>query len=203
MARATAHAMPGRDAPGASVSRNGCVARGSGAQRLRGCRIRAARTGHSHAVRPYSCSAGGWWQMAAPTPHLSALIRGRRSEILARWESGVRALPHAVNLDRPRLLDHIPELLDRIASLDVEPLANRHADARLEEGFDVLEVIDELGVLREVIYDVLRDAGGTFGRSADLFSNCDSSRSRSSGIASVSAPSAAALQDASSPLRYS
>src|SRR5262249_38388130 len=98
-----------------------------------------------------------------PEPHhLGALIRDRRDEILARWERRVRALPHARKLDQPRLVDHIPQLLDRIASMadargrDPRPelgkrVSTRHAMARLEEGFDLLEVIDEFGALREVL----------------------------------------------------
>src|SRR5690348_16120199 len=90
---------------------------------------------------------------------LGKLIRDRRDEILARWERGVRALPHAAQLDHPRLVDHIPELLDRIAWMteargrDPRPelgkrVSMQHAMSRLEEGFDLLEVIDEFGVLR-------------------------------------------------------
>src|SRR5690349_18501958 len=105
---------------------------------------------------------------------LGALIRERRDEILARWELGVRALPHARRLDRPRLVDHIPELLDRIAWMSEERghdprpelgkrISTRHAISRLEEGFDLLEVIDEFAVLREVVHEVLRDSGETIG----------------------------------------
>jgi PAS domain S-box-containing protein len=110
-----------------------------------------------------------------PEPHrLGALIREQRDEILARWERGARALPHGLELDRPRLVDHIPELLDRIASMadergrDTRPelgktISGQHAIARLEEGFDLVEVIDEFGVLREVLREVLRDSSEQFG----------------------------------------
>jgi len=107
-------------------------------------------------------------------PRLGALIRARRDEIFARWERAVRALPHAGRLDRPRLIDHIPELLDRIAWMaeerghDPRPelgkhVSTQHALARLEEGIDLPEVIDEFGVLHEVLRDVLRDSGEQFG----------------------------------------
>jgi PAS domain S-box-containing protein len=103
---------------------------------------------------------------------LGALIRRRRDEILARWERAARTLPHASKLDQPRLVDHIPELLDRVVWMieargrDVElgkRVSTRHALARLEEGFDLLEVIDEFGVLREVLHEVLRDSGEELG----------------------------------------
>ena len=115
---------------------------------------------------------------ATTTPHepsrLGELIRRRREEILARWVRGVRGLPHAVRLDQPRLVDHIPELLDRIAGMteergrDLRPelgrrISTQHAISRLEEGFDLNEVIDEFGVLRDVLFDVLREAPGAFG----------------------------------------
>src|SRR5262249_9789353 len=135
----------------------------------------------SRYTRTDSCSLDHAEPMAGVNPRgvhpkhrLGALIRDRRDEILMRWERAVRALPHALSLDRPRLIDHIPELLDRIAWMsdahghDTRPelgksVSTRHAIARLEEGFDLLEVIDEFGVLREVVREVLRDSGETFG----------------------------------------
>jgi PAS domain S-box-containing protein len=105
---------------------------------------------------------------------LGMLIRERREEIIARWERGARTLPHARQLEHPRLVDHVPELLDRIAWLTEqegqEPRAElgehtstQHAIARLEEGFDLDEVIDEFGVLREVVCDAMRASGKEFG----------------------------------------
>ena len=111
--------------------------------------------------------------MASESSCLGALIRDRRDDIVARWELGARALPHAASLDRPRLVDHIPEMLDRIAwmadtrgdphvaNLD-KTVSARHALSRLEEGFDLQEVIDEFGVLGDVLRDVLRDSGVSF-----------------------------------------
>ena len=101
--------------------------------------------------------------------HLAELIRSRRDEIVRRWEAGVRELPHAHALDRPRLIDHIPELLDHIAQMTEElaagarphlpkAMSERHAVERLEEGFDVFEVIGEFEVLRDVMFEILDDA---------------------------------------------
>jgi PAS domain S-box-containing protein len=110
-----------------------------------------------------------------PDPHrLGTVIRDKRTEILARWQRRVRALPHAQRLDQPRLVDHIPELLDRIAWMtearghETRPelgkrVSTQHAIARLEEGFDLLEVVDEFGVLGEVLRDILSESGETFG----------------------------------------
>src|SRR5262245_63790941 len=105
-----------------------------------------------------------------PHIHLADLIRSRRDEILQRWGAAVRALPHAGKLDKLRLIDHIPELLDRIAVM-TEDLAQgrkpelaraaseRHAIARLEEGFDIDEVIGEFGVLRDVLFTLIDGDG--------------------------------------------
>src|ERR1700754_3466472 len=48
---------------------------------------------------------------------LPAFIRRHRAAILERWEQVVRQLPIARVLDRPALIDHLPQLLDRIASM--------------------------------------------------------------------------------------
>ncbi|MGE5185735.1 MAG: ATP-binding protein [Acidobacteriota bacterium] len=101
---------------------------------------------------------------------LAQVIRMHRDRILSTWQSAVRAIPRARELDEPKLLDHIPELLDRIArntedlargsSPDLgASVAEQHAVERLEEGFDVLEVIGELRVLRNAILQTFSDPG--------------------------------------------
>ena len=109
--------------------------------------------------------------MAAKLPtgtprQLAELIRSHLDEILRRWQAGVRRLPHADVLDEPRLVDHIPDLLERIAQM-IDELAightpelgqassERHALARLEEGFDIQEVVGEFEVLRDVVLETL------------------------------------------------
>lgn len=93
---------------------------------------------------------------------LAAFIRVRKHDILAEWHAAVRELPTARDLDAPTLMDHIPVLLDRIAEMadalvgGVLPslptdLAELHAIERLEEGFDLDEVLNEFAVLRDCI----------------------------------------------------
>lgn len=96
---------------------------------------------------------------------LAETIRGRRDEIVRVWEAAVRRLPGAADLDHPTLVDHIPEIVDRIAAgIETDrpqPLgrsAQDHAYARLAEGFDLEEVVAELRVLRVCIHEVLADA---------------------------------------------
>src|SRR5215470_11329352 len=99
----------------------------------------------------------------SPTAHrIAELIRQRCDGIVRSWEAAVRAMPRARELDPPTLIDHIPDLLKRIAQAiddlsrgrtptSPQAVAERHAMSRLEEGFDLQEVIGELRVLRQCI----------------------------------------------------
>ena len=98
----------------------------------------------------------------AQRPPLSAVLRAQRAEILSCWEDEARRVASAAHLPSPQLLDHIPPLLDRVAELmerEEQPtqgpapdaMAHQHALARLEEGFDLSEVIQELSLLRDCI----------------------------------------------------
>ena len=48
---------------------------------------------------------------------LSAFIRDRRDDILDEWTRRVRTLDVARPLSQPRLIDHLPELLSRVADV--------------------------------------------------------------------------------------
>lgn len=88
---------------------------------------------------------------------LTEFLRSRQREILARWEAAVRALPSAREIDQLTLIDHIPALLDHIAELaehgGTAPVgdAAAHSLHRLEEGFDLVEAITELSMLRDCV----------------------------------------------------
>jgi two-component system, OmpR family, phosphate regulon sensor histidine kinase PhoR len=47
---------------------------------------------------------------------LAGLIKRGRGGLLARWRQQVRQLPSAKHLDVPTLNDHVPGLLDELAS---------------------------------------------------------------------------------------
>ncbi len=93
---------------------------------------------------------------------LSHFIRAHREDVVAAWVQAMTRLPGVRELDRPTLIDHLPGLLDRIAEtadeldagrrphLPVEP-AELHALTRLEEGFDLGQVVTEYTVLRDCI----------------------------------------------------
>lgn len=102
---------------------------------------------------------------------LATLIRKDRTSLLDTWRKQVRELPSARNLDTPSLNDHIPQLIEELATALEErqeesiPEAMRqgtppaHGEQRVEDGFDVEEVVAEYNILRACVHD-LADANG-------------------------------------------
>jgi two-component system phosphate regulon sensor histidine kinase PhoR len=102
---------------------------------------------------------------------LAALIRAGKEELLATWRTEVRELPSARRLDVPTLNDHIPGLLDELAdSLELgddrtiaENLRDgtppEHGAQRVEDGFDIIEVVSEYNILRGCIHDLAETNG--------------------------------------------
>ncbi len=102
---------------------------------------------------------------------LTTIIVRDRDALLAKWREQVRQLPSAKNLDTPTLNDHIPSLIDEIAAAlgkkddetipeslrDGSPPA--HGLQRLNDGFNIEEVVAEYNILRGCIHD-LADANG-------------------------------------------
>ena len=98
---------------------------------------------------------------------IAALIRAKKSELLSKWRRDVRLLPGAENLDLPTLNDHIPtfidELIDAMEAEADERVAEAHAGGspsahglqRLEDGFDIAEVVAEYNILREALQDLV------------------------------------------------
>ncbi len=92
---------------------------------------------------------------------LGGFIRRQRTRILADWEGAVRQLPYAQGLSRPRLFDHLPDLLDRIANVvetvhtggesSLDEMPEVHALERLDSGYDLDEVAEEYALLRACI----------------------------------------------------
>jgi two-component system phosphate regulon sensor histidine kinase PhoR len=100
---------------------------------------------------------------------LAALIRQEREALLSRWRQQVRPLPSARQLDVPTLNDHVPGLLDELAAAlqsrsdqtipealcESSPTA--HGLQRLQEAFDIEEVVAEYNILRACIHDLADD----------------------------------------------
>lgn len=102
---------------------------------------------------------------------LAALIKQERDALLSRWRQQVKALPAARDLDAPTLNDHLPDLIDELAAaLQVrsdetipEALAESsppaHGLQRIQDGYDIEEVVAEYNILRGCIHD-LADTNG-------------------------------------------
>lgn len=102
---------------------------------------------------------------------LAALILRERDGLLARWRHQVRQLPSARHLDIPTLNDHLPGLLDELAAALAsgtvqtipealhEDSAPVHGLQRLQDGFDIEEVVAEYNIFRGCIHDLAHDHG--------------------------------------------
>ena len=102
---------------------------------------------------------------------LAALIRRERDALLSRWREQVRQLPSAKHLDTPTLNDHVPALLDELATafqlvsdetipealLEGSPPV--HGLQRHQDGFDIVEVVAEYNILRGCIHDLAEGHG--------------------------------------------
>jgi two-component system, OmpR family, phosphate regulon sensor histidine kinase PhoR len=97
---------------------------------------------------------------------LAVLIRRESAALLSRWREQVRLLPSAKHLDTPTLNDHVPALLDELATAFqlvtdktipealLEGSPPIHGSQRYQDGFDIVEVVAEYNILRECIHDL-------------------------------------------------
>ena len=94
---------------------------------------------------------------------LSAFIRRSRDAIVAEWLGRVRLLPSARGLSLPALLNHVPQILDKLAdaiergdtsSAALETLASEHAEERLQQQYGLDQVVTEYRILRRVILEL-------------------------------------------------
>jgi two-component system phosphate regulon sensor histidine kinase PhoR len=102
---------------------------------------------------------------------LAALILKERVSLLSRWREHVRQLPSARKLDIPTLNDHIPQLIEELASALAmqaeqtipEALAQStppaHGLQRLQDAFDIEEVVAEYNILRGCVHDLADENG--------------------------------------------
>jgi signal transduction histidine kinase len=89
-------------------------------------------------------------------------IRSHKGKVLDAWKTLVLESPHAQWVNEPVLMDHVPDLLDRVAELSDEfergelrengaPEAHEHARQRIAAGFNLAEVVEEYRLLRQAI----------------------------------------------------
>jgi two-component system phosphate regulon sensor histidine kinase PhoR len=91
--------------------------------------------------------------------------------LLSRWRQQVRQLPSARELDIPTLNDHIPGLLDALATAFQshsdqtipealsEDSSLAHGLQRVQDAFDIEEVVAEYNILRGCIHDLADENG--------------------------------------------
>jgi two-component system, OmpR family, phosphate regulon sensor histidine kinase PhoR len=96
----------------------------------------------------------------------ASLIRQQREALLATWRNQIREFPSADGLDTPTLTDHMPVFLDELAQAFEEnshqTIAEKvnevspkiHGLQRLNDGFDIREVVAEYNVLRACVHDL-------------------------------------------------
>jgi signal transduction histidine kinase len=97
---------------------------------------------------------------------LAALIHQERDALLAGWRGQVRELPSAKGLDIPTLNDHIPVLLDELVAALVDDSgqtipgglrdgsSHAHGLQRVQDAFDIEEVVAEYNILRGCLHDL-------------------------------------------------
>ena len=97
---------------------------------------------------------------------LADLIKQERQTLLSQWRLQVRELASAQHLDIPTLNDHMPGLLDELAielklnsdstipEMLLEGSPPAHGLQRLQEAFDIAEVVAEYNILRGCLHDL-------------------------------------------------
>ena len=97
---------------------------------------------------------------------LADLIKRDREALLSQWREQVRCLPSAKHLDTPTLNDHIPALLDELVTALytraeqtipdalLEGSSPHHGVQRVQDGFDIEEVVAEYNILRGCVHDL-------------------------------------------------
>ncbi len=105
------------------------------------------------------------------TDKLAALIRKESVALLSTWREQVRHMPSARKLDIPTLNDHVPQLIEELATAleshqeqtIPEALSQgtppAHGLQRLQDAFDVEEVVAEYNILRGCVHDLADDNG--------------------------------------------
>jgi two-component system, OmpR family, phosphate regulon sensor histidine kinase PhoR len=102
---------------------------------------------------------------------LAALIKQEGPALLSQWRRQVRELPSARHLDVPTLNDHMPGVLGELAKaleahsdqtipeslLESSPPA--HGLQRVQDAFDIEEVVAEYNILRGCIHDLADENG--------------------------------------------
>jgi len=103
---------------------------------------------------------------------LAELLMRERAALILRWRRQVKELRSARQLDTPTLIDHVPQFDNELASalrtgtpetiteaVDEARSAASNGSQRVEDGFDIVEVVAEYNILRECIHDLAAENG--------------------------------------------
>ncbi|AKJ06719.1 PAS domain S-box-containing protein [Archangium gephyra] len=104
---------------------------------------------------------------------LCDFIRENVARILESWEREVRLLPVLRDFSRPRLINHLPEFLERVAVVvetvhtgeekTLGAFPEEHALERLNVGLDVEQVAQEYALLRACVLELYAGHLGAMG----------------------------------------
>ena len=93
---------------------------------------------------------------------LADFLRSHRERIVERWTREVQALPSASGRSRQVIRNHLPRVLDQLASTleqragqdgSAQSAPSVHARERFAEGYDVREVVAEYEILRRTFLE--------------------------------------------------
>ena len=99
-------------------------------------------------------------------PHLPLwkFLRARQDQIVVDWAQRMRSLSPAHDLSDAAIVDHLPQIVGRIADLiesmhtgetvSLGDLPKDHAVDRLGRGFDLDQIVTEYGFLRRSVLDL-------------------------------------------------
>ncbi|WP_428312799.1 sensor histidine kinase [Hydrocarboniphaga sp.] len=102
---------------------------------------------------------------------LAGLLADSSETVMRRWRAQIRELPSARHLDVPTLNDHIPGLLveleaallagrdDSIPEMLRNSSSTSHGLQRVQDAFDIGEVVAEYNILRGCIHDLADESG--------------------------------------------
>ena len=114
---------------------------------------------------------------------LAQLIENHKELLLVRWKEIVRTLSDARHLSEEKLENHVPDLLDwlalRLREQDLtdvrgsQMLSRVHAFQRVGDDFDLVELLAELAVLRDVLLSLWVEMPGEVSPAEVLHLNRD------------------------------
>jgi two-component system phosphate regulon sensor histidine kinase PhoR len=134
------------------------------------------------------------------------IIQRNREVLLKSWRDEVRQLPAAANLDTPTLNDHVPPLLDELTAAlraghfesilhsQLENSPKLHGLQRLRVGFDIVEVVAEYNILRELLQNLAETNGVSIAGDVNLILNRVIDRGIAAAVDSYAKEKAAEIQ---------